>query len=277
MSRYQSRNKKFARSFKKRTIKLVGFIKKNLIIFLINLLFFGGIVVGWYFGYKYWTDPKHDIKDVVLNFDEIAQIYDKSDIKTAIKDKFVWINKLSYKGRSIIWKDITAAYSRIKGSTMTLSGDTLYVDIKWQLPSYVIIKDQLVANITSSSIYPSTKNLDYYESGSRLEFKLVYIKSAWYIITGYSGIFYNIGINTFVKQLDIITTALSWYSTLAYMPWGKKAEIELDNWQLLYFDLSKNIFEQIKKYNQLKDKFSNFDRYKIIDLWTIEDQVFLGN
>lgn len=277
MSRYQPRYKKFGRTFRKSFTKFIGFVRKNLIIFFINLLFFGIIIVWWWFGYKYWTDPKHDIKELVLRFDEIAELYDKTDIDTTIRDKFVWMNKLSYKGRSIIQKDITAEYHRVKESIMTLSGDILYVDIKWQLPNFVIIKDQLISNISINRIYTSTKDLSYYQWRPDASSKLVYIKSAWYNITWFDGVFYNIGINTFVKQLEIITSALSGYNTIAYMPGGKKAEIEMGNGQLLYFDLSKNTLEQIKKYQKLKNDYDNFYKYKIIDLGTIEDQVFLGN
>lgn len=278
MSRYQSDRKKIARIFRKRTSKALKFIKKNFIIFLINLLFFGGIIVWWYFGYQYRTDPKHEIKDIVLKFDEVAQIYDQTDIEESIKNKFLWINKISYKWRSIIWKDITSQYERVWESVMTLSGDIVYVDIKGKVPNFVLIKDQVIANIATNKIYTSTKDPNYYQSQPDIYTpKIVYIKSAWYSITGYNGVFYNIGINTFVKQLEIITTALSWYNAIAYMPWGKKAEITMDNWQLLYFDLSKNTLEQIKKYNTLKDEYNNFYNYKIIDLGTIEDQVFLGN
>ncbi len=275
MSRYQSRNRKFIRSSKKSIIKLVKFTKKNFVIFLINLLFFSGLIGWWYFGYRYWVDTKNSIKDVIIKFDEVAAMYDTSDIKETIKDRFIGMNKLYYKSISIIWKNIITKYNWVKDSTTLLSGNILYMDISWKLPDFIIVKDQIIANIVSNQIYSTTKNLDYYKFWTWYNTKLIYIKSAWYSTAWFSGVFYNISINTFVKQLEIITSALNDYKTVAYLPWGEKVEIEMENGQLLYFDIGKNTLEQINKYKVLKEKYNKFSNYKIIDLGTIEDQVFL--
>lgn len=277
MARYQSRYKKFWWSFKKKVIKFFTFIKKNIRIFLINILVFG-IVIGWgVYIYKYFKNPNHDIKNLTITFDEIAGIYDQSDIKKNIEDRFLWTNKLSYKWKNIIWKDVSSKYNRIEKANMKLSWNTLLVDIKWKLPEFILIKDQLVYNIATNNTYLSTKDLEYYKQRPNHTSKIIYIKWVALTMTWLDGIFYNIGINSFTKQFEIITSTISWYNTLAYIPWGKKAEITMDNNQLLYFDLSKNMFEQVKKYQQAKEQYKNFYKYKIIDLGTIEDQVFLWN
>jgi hypothetical protein len=67
----------------------------------------------------------------------------------------------------------------------------------------------------------------------------------------FDPLFYSLSADALIKQVQIIHNALSDYTSMQYIPWWQKLILITKSKAYVYFDLRKNIFEQLRKYSLL--------------------------
>lgn len=89
-----------------------------------------------------------------------------------------------------------------------------------------------------------------------------------------SSIFFETKPEALIQQVNNIYSKIQVKNNF-WIPAAQKIWITNNDGKIVYFDIKKNIFDQIQKYNFIKDSYIRYDSIKELDLWTIDDSVFI--
>jgi hypothetical protein len=90
-----------------------------------------------------------------------------------------------------------------------------------------------------------------------------------------SGLFYDVPADQLAKQYHIIVNGLSDKNiqSMTYHPASHQIQVNTLQ-QEIYFDVTGNIFEQLKKYRTLLKNQQTVVEQRLVDLGSVEDGVF---
>lgn len=91
-----------------------------------------------------------------------------------------------------------------------------------------------------------------------------------------SGLFYEVSAEQLSTQYDNIVDSFSGWviQSIVYYPASHQIHVFTPK-QELYFDITGNIFEQLKKYRILLDHQQQVVEQRVVDLGSVEDSVFV--
>ena len=220
--------------------------------------------------YIFWKrtifSDSYKIKTVTVANDNV---YINKTIKTTIDDFLIGnnyyiakLNKYSLLG-NLIDKNITI----IKD---------LHIDKKWKDVSVTI-------DYQSPALVLSMWNtLWWYNSGYFFELSSQYSIYSWNTVVNIktfsgndvSAVFFETSPEALMQQINSIYTKIPVKDNF-WIPSAYKIWITTEDDKLLYFDVKKNVFEQIKKYEFIKNNYKKYNQVKEMDLGTIDDSIFI--
>ena len=220
--------------------------------------------------YIFWKrtifSDSYKIKTVTVANDNV---YINKTIKTTIDDFLIGnnyyiakLNKYSLLG-NLIDKNITI----IKD---------LHIDKKWKDVSVTI-------DYQSPALVLSMWNtLWWYNSGYFFELSSQYSIYSWNTVVNIktfsgndvSAVFFETSPEALMQQINSIYTKIPVKDNF-WIPSAYKIWITTEDDKLLYFDVKKNVFEQIKKYEFIKNNYKKYKNIIEMDLWTIDDSIFI--
>lgn len=284
VKKHQSSRKIRMRRSKKTITSIGSFLRKNLFTSLISIFTACVVIAIALWVYVLFSSPTFSLDSVQVTSDPYAVHY-KNSLHGYLEKDFTHMNIVSalwYRMRFL--SHYKNKYTWIASIGSHREGNILYIDIDGKVPSlYYNLADAFYAQIIDkkwNSVYPVYWPLiltwDAY-SGSSISIPKVQLV-VWSSIT-YSGIdtmFYGLSADALVKQIQLIHESISGYKELKYIPWSQKWILITKDNQTIYFDLWKNIIEQISKYRLIMWSGSTIWSNTKIDLWTMDDLIFIA-
>lgn len=287
--KYQSGSKLFLWRFKKLCIVFGFFLRKHLfasVVSIVLLMIMASIGIGIY---ALFSSPRFQVTEVRVSSDEFANVYEQQLWNFLVKD-FQWTNVVSslwYRMRFLPY--YKNKYHRIERIESTRKGNILHIHIYGKQPVLIYrVVDSYYAQLLDKdrSVYKVKKEW--------LVFMQTWTYQTWSVESGdsissipvlellisdsllqhwFDPLFYSLSADALVKQVQIIHNTLNDYSSIQYIPWWQKLILVTKNKAYIYFDLRKNIYEQLRKYSLLWWSWVIL-KWKI-DLGTMDNMIFI--
>lgn len=244
----------------------------------------------WVGIYTVFNSPRFQITDVKVSKDIYANVYEQ-DVWSFLTKDFVWTNKVSslrYRMRFLPY--YKNKYHRIDRIESIRKGNVLHIEIFGKQPALVYrIANSYYAQIMDKdkSVYKiKNEGIASFQTWSQL---LTWVVESGYQLSsipivellisdslleyGFDPLFYSLSADALVKQIQIIHNTLNSYTSMQYIPWWQKLILTTKTKAYVYFDLRKNIYEQLRKYALLWWTWAALQWH--IDVGTMDTMIFI--
>lgn len=253
-------------TIKRKSTKILNSIIANIRymiwFFVISLIF----VWVYIFLVKTIFSDFYKIKTVTISNENI---YINKTIKNIIDDFFLGNNYfVSKMNKHILLGNIAEKNINIVNDIfIDRKWQNVIININYQSPSLVLSMWNKLWWCNSGYFFELSSQYSIY-SGN----KIINVK----VFSGddVSSVFFETTPEALAQQINSIYTKISVKDNF-WIPSAYKIGIYTDDDKLLYFDVKKNVFEQIKKYEFIKNNYKKYNQIKEMDLWTIDDSIFI--
>lgn len=271
ISKKKSKNIEFNIWLKRTSKKFFWFLKKRIkAVSIILILIFLWVSFSFIVNNTVLSDV-NIIKVIKFNNENLKKVDDPllyNDIMTHLKNKnFFMVNYLW------IWnfkQEIKNSYEVIEDIKLYKTQDnTVYVDIKFYKPS-------LIFNNTMKKIWVYRWHFFDISTGSSfLTWEIIIDLPDYTKDWVFTWFFFKINENTLKFQVDQIVKTFwkKYIKNVFYIPWAWKIIVTLSDEKKIYFDGSKNVWEQLNKFLMFQNSYLKFNDLKEIDLWSIDDVI----
>lgn len=246
--------------------KFVLFITQNFKYFIGILVVIWLIIWTFYFSKKYIFNWSNDIKSVSVSDEDV---YINETIKKTLEDFFIgsnyYVSKLNK--RSLLNDFADKNINIINNLTISKQWQNVIVDIDYKAPSAVLSLSGQLWWYASWYFFELDPKFSIF-SGN------IIINVSTFSGNDISSIFFETKPEALMQQMKNIYAKIAVKDNF-WIPSAYKIWITTQDDKLVYFDIKKNIFDQIQKYNFVKDNYKNYAQIKELDVWTIEDSVFI--
>lgn len=210
------------------------------------------------------------IREVHVSLDATSLQYDKKIWDYLVKD-FTGMNKIMIPWYRQRFRGFyIKQYPRLKTLEFGINKDTLSISVIWKKPRLYVTVDNGVFGLVDNLLVRTSSATG--SNAPNIILTSINISNQ----TWWSALFFLISPDAFAKQVQLLYDNISGYNSLSYIPWASKLIMEISGWKKVYFDLSKNMIEQLNKYRLITWTGNLLWVYNVIDAWTMNDLVFLG-
>lgn len=236
------------------------------------------LIIAWY----YWLrDKRFIIQTVDVSLDPYAQLY-KDPLSSYLKKDFGSMSIVELPRYTFSFgRYYRSQHKRVKSIHYKREWNKLFITVAWHKPHLIIhIDDEMIALVWENNESVGIKNDSMKQlSGAttgdwkqmpQLELLIHQKNDTWY-----QTMFYEIPPKALIQQITLIDQNISWYSTLSWIPWSHKLSMKRKDNKVFYFDLTKNIIEQLDIYRLITWSWNISSRYQTIDLGTMDNMIFM--
>jgi hypothetical protein len=110
-------------------------------------------------------------------------------------------------------------------------------------------------------------------SGNNIDKNIFFVELPQYTtwINSLAWLFYEIPVDKFICDMDVIAQWFPWYKRLVYLPWSSRTVVFVSDDKRVYLNNKNPLTWQIENYNLLQKYYDQSDGLKIIDLGSLEN------
>lgn len=270
ISKYQSPSKLILRRSRKRLQLFGSFLRKHFVsvtrFVLWIVILIGLISLVW----NVFTSSKLSISEVEVRVDEVAKIYDQKLESYLVKD-FSDMSKVMLPWYEMRFRKFyMQLYPWIEEMKFATEGRKLIITVVWDEPRMYIIIDNWTFWLLDNTLFRISNKL-----GSGVVATIEVVSSQVSAQTGFDSLFFRLSPDALSKQVGLVHENISDYQSLLYIPGASKLIMNIKWGSQIYFDLSKNMIEQLDKYRLISWSGNLLSPYSKIDIGTMGDSVFL--
>ncbi len=224
------------------------------------------IIASFYLIQKYVFSSNNDIKTIYIKNKEV---YINTSITKILEDSLIGRNYFVAKinKMSIMDKFNSQNINIINNLTIDKQWQTGLVNIYYRKPTIVLSLSWQIWWYISWYFFELDPRFSIYSGNIVININIY----SWQDI---SSIFFETRPEALIQQVQNIYSKISVKNNF-WIPSAQKIWIITIDDKLVYFDIKKNIFDQVKKFNFVKNNYKNYSQVKEIDVWTIEDYIFI--
>ncbi|HMY80222.1 MAG TPA: hypothetical protein PK048_00050 [Candidatus Absconditabacterales bacterium] len=214
------------------------------------------------------------LRQIIVDMDTNAQHY-PSKLSYYLESDFQGMNRVSswyyrwkfeqYYKKTHPW--IQDIVFDVQDNTMTIKvmGHQSVLILEWDGGLFTFVGDE-------HYVVPYSGN----QTTSGTMIPLVHIVSWPTQTTGLDTMMYLLTPESFIRQIQLLTDNLSGYQAIFYIPGSSKVHVDFGRLDV-YFDINKNMIEQLYKYRLIIGTGNILGTYTRIDIGTMDREVYLGN
>jgi hypothetical protein len=206
--------------------------------------------------------PEYTIKTIKYNTSDIQNFSNTwlyNQISNLLKKENFYVSRLV---KNSILAEIKKQYPIVSNLEISMLWEnTIYVDLDFQEPD-------LILRLQNKKFWVYGSTIIELSSGSKLSVWKENLFLPEYLsgTKALSGFFYKIDPKTLIAQIKTIHSLLPNLQQITYLPWWEKTIVYMPKWQILYFNNTVDITEQVKYFNLLKSYYTDFAKVKEVDL-----------
>lgn len=233
---------------------------------------FMGIIAIWYGLFYVVNNEQFLISSVRVSIDTQGTMYDYKPLVGYLTKDFKEMNKIMLPWYESKFKNYyISQYTWIKNISFNAEKNTLTIVITTQAPKAYVYADTSQYALLDGGFVSITTGLAI--SGVVIpKIQLLYAQVPG--MTGLNSLFFSTPQGTFVKQFQLLQGNVGNYDALKRIPWADKI-IVVKGDKEIYFDLHKNMIEQLDKYRLISWSGNVIWTYRKIDVGTMDDMIFL--
>lgn len=212
---------------------------------------------------------KDDIITNIVFEKKNDSIYETKEIYKKISDSLIWKNFYFTKIFEIsnIESDIKTKFPILKKISISkIKDNTIKIEINYEEPIFIIEIGWSFFWIRDNNYYSLQSWIQDLLPSNILKISLPQYKNK----KNLSGIFLNFSTTNLQEILNEIINRIPSYKKITYIPWAKRISIKNENNTEIVFNLTKDIWEQLKKLETFKKNYLDFTKAKEIDLSSLE-------
>lgn len=278
MPKHQSTFKVWVRKVKKSLSLLGEFIRKHSISSL-SILAWLILSIWWYIVIN---NSLHKTQFVIQTVDIVGDEYFKlykHKLPIYLKKDFEGMSKIVLPWYQIkFWNYYRTYHSRIQTIQFKNKWTHLTISIISKKPKLVLnITDWEVATLLENIPQPILMNaLPVLSSGDHIPIVQLIINQKNFYDSGYKSIFRDLSAKTLIHQVTLIDENIQWYSNLSWAPWSHKLSVTRTDGKVFFFDLTKNMIEQLNIYKKIALwSWNILSHYQTIDIGTMDKMIFM--
>lgn len=246
----------------------VGLFFRKIPIKAIWIFFILFTLVYWIFLLLKYTifSAQYYIKQIDYALNSVQQ-YDDPYLYKQISSLIKWENYyiISLNNRKIITL-LQSNYPFIQDILITyISVNKVFVKIIFYQPQLILHHDTSVFGVYNWSLF-QIYSWNTIRSGG-VEIDVLSFSSGLDMLT---GVFYQYPVENIIRDIQFIRQWFPSIEAIAYLPGGHRMIITLLKGKKVYINNAIDIQQQIKNFQLLKKYYSEFDKLKEIDLWSLE-------
>lgn len=202
-----------------------------------------------------------------------ADMYDNPELYKQIWDLIRWENYFvvsKLKKRDIL-SQIQSGFVMIKGITITQPQKY------WAAVQFEFYEPDILVKLWDKTFWV-IDGVDFeIFSGNLIWSDSFYVELPQYTsgIDSLYGLFYEIPYDKFLYDMKTIAMWFTGYNRLVYLPWAMMTAVFLDGDKRVYINNQNSITWQIDLYNYLNSFYKDYNSLKIIDLWSLENNMII--